>query len=75
MLSDTICEACEDIWQGIQDYDYSEEFKEQLVTALVELSMIVYRLDHLEKDCTMTKKEMRELILKRWSRRNCSSND
>ncbi len=72
MLSDSLHDACETIWEAVQNYDYSEDFKDELVDSLVKLNYIIYRLDRLSADCTWSEEDMKKHILKKWAKRNCS---
>jgi len=76
MLSDSMHEACETIWDAVQNYDYSEDYKEEIVAALTKLGYIVYQLDRMKNDCVWTEEDYKnEYVLKRWAKRNCSEKD
>lgn len=76
MLSDSMHEVCESIWEAVKIYDYSEDHKEELVNALTELGYIVYKLDRMKCDIIWSKKDYRNnYVLKRWAEKNCSETD
>lgn len=70
MLSDSLHEAVEIIWEAIENYDYSEEYKEDLVSALTKLGYIIYRLDRLKKDCVLSEEEYSKYVLERWNNKD-----
>lgn len=73
MLSDDICEVLETLWGAIQNYEYSEDYKDELVDAMTELQFIQYKLDNLKPDQTMKKEDIKRITLERWARRDCAS--
>lgn len=75
MLSDSLCDACEEIWSAVQNYEYCEDYKDDIVDALTNLNFIVYKLDRMKDDCKLSKKDIRKNVLKRWSKRNCGESD
>jgi 4-hydroxyphenylpyruvate dioxygenase-like putative hemolysin len=64
MLSDSLHEATEIIWQAIEHYEYSSEYEVELVESLTKLTYIIYKLDHLEH--TWDEDDMKQHILKRY---------
>ena len=72
MLSDSMHEACETIWEAVENYNYSEDYKNEIVEALTNLGYIMYQLDRMKEDCKWTKEDYKnEYVLKRWSSRSC----
>lgn len=75
MLSDSLFEACEAIWYAVENYTYSEEYKDELVVALTKLGYIVYKLDRLQNDCIWTEEDYKnEYVLKHWGKRRAKRN-
>ena len=65
MLSDSIFESLEILWDAINNYEYSEEHKESLITAISKLSYILYKLDNTE--INLTEEQYKRYTLNRWS--------
>lgn len=66
MLSDSLFEACEEIWKAVHHYDYSSYHKNELITAITEMAYITYQLDRM-KTGIWTKDDMRKYVLERWN--------
>ncbi len=66
MLSDSLSEAIDTIWEAVQNYDYSEAYKEEIVNGLVELSYVVYKLDRLQKDWAWSKEDIKQHVMTLW---------
>lgn len=76
MLSDSMHDACETIWEAVQNYEYSEDYKDEIVEALTKLGYITYCLDRMKNDCIWTEEDYKnKYVLKRWAKRNCSEAD
>lgn len=74
MLSDTLFEAIQAIWEGVNWYDYCSEYETQIKASILELSMIIEDLDHpiLEIDgqtigSQLTREQMMEHINTKWA--------
>ena len=62
MLSDSIFEALEDLFQAVENYDYSVDFKDELIEAMTILRTIQWKLDHIEKIDAWARKKIDESV-------------
>ena len=46
MLSDSIFEALENLWEAIRHYEYADSYQERLIDGIVELALVVESLDY-----------------------------
>lgn len=70
MLSDSIFETIEKLWdECIVHYDYSDQYKEQLVEVVTDLSMLLYKMDLFGREDKMSRDEMKKLIVAEWDER------
>lgn len=72
MLSDSLFEACEEIWEAVKRYSYSNNHRVEISKAIETLSMIVWHHDRMEADRTPEKKRIaidsiRQEINRRWN--------
>ena len=65
-LGDELHAASETIWEAIKKYDYSEEYKEEIVNSLAGLLSVIYKVDRDEKDQLLTKQQLKKMITRRW---------
>lgn len=54
MLSDSLFEILEDLKSALDHYNYATDYREEIVQAAAILNHIVYRLDRLKSDCTLS---------------------
>ena len=66
MLSDSLFEGLEVIYEAIKHYDYSDDFKEELIGGIARLEYVVYKLDRLKRDQTLSFGEYRSLVVEKW---------
>lgn len=66
MLSDSLFEVCQQIWRAKDDYEYSEDHKKEMINALTELNFVIYKLDRIKEDCTLSKEDIRSIVTKQW---------
>lgn len=71
-LSDSLFEACETIYDSVRSYEYSDDYQKEMISALVELEYIGYKLDRLPQDQIWGRKEVREnIVLPKWRAAVC----
>lgn len=74
MLSDSLHEACELIWDAVENYNYSGAHKDRLIESLTKLGYIIYKLDRIEEDCVWSEEDYKNnYVLRRWSSRPCGA--
>lgn len=66
MLSDSLFEIVEKLWEEIRHYEYSDSYKNELINAITEMAFITYQLDRMKKDIIWTKEDMRKYVTDRW---------
>ena len=70
MLSDSIFETIEKLWdECVVHYDYSYQYKEQLVEVVTDLRMLLYELDLAGRKHEMSREGMKKLTLTEWDER------
>ena len=69
MLSDSLFEAAEEIWDAVQRYDYAREFKDELIEMLTDMRFLQYKLDTPNFDHKLTREDIRLIVLQTWDER------
>lgn len=71
MLSDSLFEATEEIWEAVKRYGYSDGHRKEISEAIESLLLVVWHHDRIAADRTPEKKRIgidaiRQEINRRW---------
>jgi hypothetical protein len=70
MLSDSIFDIVEQLYKNMEHYNespfnYGQEYKDELIDAIITLRCIVYDLDHIGEMTNQSKEQIREEVVER----------
>ena len=70
MLSDSVFDCLEAMWEAIITYEYfdNEEYREQLIETLTEMQYLLHKLDAFGRP-VQTREYIKKFINEEWDRR------
>jgi hypothetical protein len=68
MFSDSLFEVIQEIWKAVHNYEYSDDFKSDIINAVTDLRYIQYQLDTPYQQNITQKKHIKKLVEKMWDR-------